>query len=207
MTDDFPRPHPVLLQGSALARAVLGWFGWQVRVDGLPSKQGVVIVYPHTSNWDFVVLLLAKWAVGFSLKFWIKDSLFRIPLLGPWLRWLGGVPVNRRAPQGMVGSMVDSFKQSKASDTFFWLALTPEGTRKWTPGWRSGFYQVARGADVPMGICAIDYAAKTVDVTCFYKLSGDVTADMQRIAQRLSHTVARHPKSAAPIQMTGKQEK
>lgn len=204
MTDDFPRPHPVLFMGSGLARRVLGWFGWQVLADGLPARQGIVIVYPHTSNWDFVVLLLAKWALGFSVKFWIKDTLFRIPLLGTWLRWLGGVAVNRRAAHGIVGSMVDTLKQNQAQDSFFWLALTPEGTRKWTPGWRSGFYQVARGANVPMGLCAIDYATKTVDVTRFYKLSGDVDADMQSIAQALSGTVGYHPESAAPIRIEGK---
>ena len=91
------------LRGSALARAVLRLAGWRVAFDGLPARQGVVIVYPHTSNWDFVIGVLAKWGIGIPVAFWGKDSLFRVPLFGRWLRWLGGMPVDRGAPQGAVG--------------------------------------------------------------------------------------------------------
>lgn len=73
---------------------MLARLGWQVRFDGFPHPQGVAIVYPHTSNWDFVVLLLAKWAIGMPASFWGKDTLFRVPLLGAWMRWLGGIPLS-----------------------------------------------------------------------------------------------------------------
>lgn len=205
MLCDFAKPHPVQLRGSRAARGLLGLLGWQVRFEGLPARQGVVVVYPHTSNWDFVVLLLAKWAVGFDLKFWGKDSLFRIPVFSAWLRWLGGVPVNRRAAQGMVGSMVQTLQQSKASGEPFWLALAPEGTRKWTPGWRSGFYRVAVQAQVPLGICSVHFGKKQIDVTQFITLSGDVAADFARIQQALQDAQGKHPSQAAPIQLIEKQ--
>ena len=67
------------LRGSAPARALLRLGGWRVAFDGLPARQGVVIVYPHTSNWDFVVGLLAKWSIGIPVSFWAKASLFRVP--------------------------------------------------------------------------------------------------------------------------------
>ena len=88
------------LRGSTLARALLRLAGWRILFDGLPAAQGVAIVYPHTSNWDFVVGLLAKWGIGIPVTFWGKDSLFRIPLLGRWMRWVGGVPVDRASAHG-----------------------------------------------------------------------------------------------------------
>ena len=199
MANDFPKPHPEQPQGSALARKVLALLGWQLRFEGFPAKQGVMVVYPHTSNWDFVVLLLAKWAIGMDAKFWGKDSLFRVPVLGAWMRWLGGLPVNRQSTQGMVGSMVQEFAHSQNNDAPFWLALAPEGTRKWTPGWRSGFYRVATEAQVPLGICSVNFQKKTIDVTHFHRLSGDVAADMQRIAQALQDAAGKHPAQASPI--------
>ena len=204
MVDDFSRPHPVQLQGSALGRKLLEVLGWRIAFDGLPARQGVLIVYPHTSNWDFFVLILAKWTVGFSLKFWGKHSLFALPVLGSWLRWLGGVPVDRNAPHGVVGDMVRTIVKHRESDAYFWLALTPEGTRKWTTGWRSGFYQVALGAGVPLGTCCVNYSERIVVVSRFYKLSGDVQADMQRVAQAFEGAVGKHAAQAAPIHIIEK---
>ena len=204
MVDDFSRPHPVQLQGSALGRKLLEVLGWRIAFDGLPARQGVLIVYPHTSNWDFFVLILAKWTVGFSLKFWGKHSLFALPVLGSWLRWLGGVPVDRNAPHGVVGDMVRTIVKHRESDAYFWLALTPEGTRKWTTGWRSGFYQVALGAGVPLGTCCVNYSERIVVVSRFYKLSGDVQADMLRVAQAFDGAVGKHAAQAAPIHIIEK---
>jgi len=120
--------RPVQLRGSRLARAALRLAGWRLHFDGLPAAQGVVVVYPHTSNWDFPVALLAKWAVGLPVTFWGKDTLFRVPLFGHWLRWLGGLPVARHTRQGAVGQMVDAMRAAREQGRFMWLALAPEGT-------------------------------------------------------------------------------
>jgi 1-acyl-sn-glycerol-3-phosphate acyltransferase len=193
-----------MVQGSTLAQKLFAALGWRIAFDGLPARQGVLIVYPHTSNWDFIILILAKWAVGLPLKFWVKDSLFTLPVLGTWLRWLGGVPVDRKSAHGIVGDMVRALDQCRARDAYFWLALTPEGTRKWIRGWRSGFYQVALGAGVPLGTCCVNFNKKTVVVSRFYTLSGDVQADMQRIAQAFRDAVGKHSDQAAPILMIEK---
>jgi len=179
---DYPGPHEVRFKGSALARWLLGCVGWKLHYEGFPSLQGVAIIYPHTSNWDFVVMILAKWAIGIPARFWSKDSLFRVPLLGRWLSWLGGVALQRGSPQGMVGNMVDLMAQHRREGKVLWLALSPEGTRRRMPGWRSGFYRVALGADVPLALVHLDYSHKLVKVMDFLRMSGDVNADYARIA-------------------------
>jgi 1-acyl-sn-glycerol-3-phosphate acyltransferase len=194
----------VALQGSAVAAALLRLAGWRVAFNGLPSRQGVLIAYPHTSNWDFVVGLLAKWAIGFPVSFWGKDSLFKPFVFGRWIRWVGGVPVDRSNPRGAVGAMVERLEAAKASDQFFWLALAPEGTRSHGDHWRSGFYQVALGADVPLGLGFFDFANKVVGVDVFIKLSGDQDADMAVIAAHLAHRRGCNPDMAAPVRLPTK---
>jgi 1-acyl-sn-glycerol-3-phosphate acyltransferase len=192
----------VRLQGSRLARAVMRGLGWRVAFDGrLPARQGVVIVYPHTSNWDLVWGLLAKWSIGLPLVFWGKEALFRVPLFGRWLRWLGGVPVERNAPTGAVGAMAERLAQARTADRFMWLALSPEGTRGWRPAWRSGFYRVALQAGVPLGVAWLDYRSRTVAVAGFLHLTGDEAADMASVARLLAPAHGRHPHQAAPIRL------
>lgn len=192
----------VQLQGSRVARALLRLLGWKLEFDGLPSRQGVVVVYPHTSNWDFPIGLLAKWGIGLSVAFWAKDSLFRKPIFGRWMRHLGGVPVDRSAPKGIVPDMVERFVAARQRDEFFWLVLAPEGTRSLTEGWRSGFYRVAMGADVPVGLAHFDYGHKRIGITSFLQLSGSPEADMAEIGRRLGHCKGYRPGLAAPIRLS-----
>jgi 1-acyl-sn-glycerol-3-phosphate acyltransferase len=181
------RAHPSTSpRGSALARRILSLIGWQLHFEGLPALQGVIVVYPHTSNWDFPLGVLAKWAMGIEAKFWGKHTLFRIPLFGAWLRWLGGVPVDRAAARGVVEQMVDLFERKRQAGEYFWLALTPEGTRSWRPAWRSGFYRVTLGAQVPILLASLDYGRKQVRVMDVIELSG--------------------PDLAAPIRLEGSKE-
>jgi 1-acyl-sn-glycerol-3-phosphate acyltransferase len=189
--------------GSRVARALLRAAGWRVEFAGgeLPALQGVLIVYPHTSNWDFVVGLLAKWSLGLQLAFWGKASLFRLPLFGSWLRHLGGLPVERDNPQGAVGAMVDRFVAARRDGAYLWLALAPEGTRARREHWRSGFYRVALQAGVPLGLAYIDYAQRRVGIHSFLRLSGDEAADMGAIAECIGQRVGKHPALAAPVRL------
>ncbi len=191
--------RPVQLRGSALATALLRAAGWHVVFDGLPAAQGVAIVYPHTSNWDFVVGILAKWSIGIPVTFWGKDSLFRVPLLGRWMRWVGGVPVDRANASGIVGQMARALKEARAEGKFLWLALAPEGTRSAGEGWRSGFYHVAVAAEVPLALVFLDYARREVGFRRFLQLSGDAAVDMAAIAQGYGAFHGRRPRHAAPI--------
>ncbi len=203
---DAPGPFPLQYRGSALARCILGLFGWKLRFHGLPGLQGVIVVYPHTSNWDFPVGLLAKWGMGIEAKFWGKHTLFRIPVFGAWLRWLGGVPIDRSASRGVVEQMVDLFGQKREAGSYFWLALTPEGTRSWRPAWRSGFYRVAIGAQVPLMVAALDYGRKEVRVVDVLHMTGQEAEDMGRIARVLQGCTGLRADQAAPIRLEGGKE-
>jgi 1-acyl-sn-glycerol-3-phosphate acyltransferase len=193
--------RPVQLRGSVLARVLLRLAGWRIRFDGLPAAQGVAIVFPHTSNWDFVVGILAKWGIGIPVTFWGKDSLFRIPLFGRWVRWLGGVPVDRTNANGIVGAMARSLQAARSEGRFLWLALAPEGTRRYVEGWRSGFYHVALEAQVPLGLVCFDYARREVGFRRFLQLGGDPAADMAAIAQGFGSCTGLNPQLAAPIRL------
>jgi len=196
----FPGPYPIQMKGHVWAACLLKLIGWRVDFQGLPSLQGVAIVYPHTSNWDFCTAMLSNWTMGMPLFFWCKDSLLKIPLFGPWLRWIGGVPIDRSSPRGVVGAMVEVFAEHQRAGKFLWIGLSPEGTRKRTDGWRSGFYQLALGANVPLAVVHLDYSKKQLKFEGFLKLSGDVELDYARIRKMYEGVEGFHPDKVAPIQ-------
>ena len=194
-------PTPVQFQGSRLAQRVLRGLGWRFDFDGLPALQGVVVVYPHTSNWDFPIAMLLKWSMGIELQFWCKESLFRIPLFGPWLKWIGGVPIRRNASTGAVEQMALLIRQKKERDEYFWLGLSPEGTRSYRAGWRSGFYRVALQAGVPLALASFDYSRRLLTCRTFVNLSGDPAVDMLEIAQAFQGVKGYRPALAAPVRL------
>jgi Acyltransferase len=200
-TGDIAKPYAYQFKGSILARCLLRCMGWQVHFEGFPSLQGIAVVYPHTSNWDAPIMFLAKWACGVQVMFWGKDTLFRIPLLGRWLRWIGGVPVQRTMAGGVVGQATRLLEQHKANQSYFWLGLAPEGSRQYNPGWRSGFYQTALKAQVPVCLIKLDYGSREVSVRDFIILSGDGAQDMARIARVYSGVRGLVPSNAAPVQL------
>lgn len=191
---------PVQFKGSALARRVLQLFGWQYVFSGLPSQQGVIIGYPHTSNWDFIVMVMVKWAIGLQVQFLAKKSLFDVPLFCAWLRRLGGIPIDRSSKHGVVGDMLALFAKAKEEGTYLWLALSPEGTRKFTPGWRSGFYQLALQANVPLCAVRIDYGQKTIDFSHCMLVTGHEKEVYHELAKAFEGVKGFHAHQAAPIQ-------
>ena len=195
----FPLPHPVQLRGNKLAQWMLQALGWRVHFEGLPALQGMFVVYPHTSNWDFVIGLLAKWSMGVQVNFWGKGSLFSVPLLGRWLRWLGGIAVLGDTPHGLVVQAVRQLQQARAAGQYCWFALSPEGTRKYKAGWRSGFYATALQAGVPLCLVRLDFGTKILQATRFMRLSGDAVVDMAHIAGCFEGVRAYRPAQAAPV--------
>jgi len=185
----------IRFQGSTLARWVLGLFGWRVLFDGVPGHKGVIAVYPHTSNWDFPIGLLAKWTIGIPARYWGKDSLFKIPLIGRFMRWTGGIPVNRTSKTGMV---TDTVKAMQVANVF-WLCVAPEGTRKRIAGWRSGFYRVACAAGVPVCVAYFDYPTKIIDLRHFFVPTGDETVDFAWMSRVLQGKLGLKPENMSPI--------
>jgi 1-acyl-sn-glycerol-3-phosphate acyltransferase len=196
MQENLMRPAGLPTWGQRTSLRLLNLIGWNVYFKPLPGPHGVAVVYPHTSNCDFFVGLLAKWAVGLQFRWLAKDSLFR-GAMGVVMRYWGGVAVDRSAPQGAIGRLAETMLAEK----WFWLAITPEGTRSYRPYWKSGFYRIALQAQVPLLLVSIDYGKKVVDVSRTLTLTGDETADMAAIAKAYEEVKAMYPKHAAPIRL------
>jgi 1-acyl-sn-glycerol-3-phosphate acyltransferase len=185
-----------LRQRSALR--LLALFGWQVNFAPLPGPRGVVIFYPHTSNWDFVIGILAKWAIGIPVHWLGKEALFcglSGALFGSLMRSWGGEPIERRAATGAIERMAQHILRSDS----YWLALAPEGTRKYREHWRSGFYHLALAAKVPLGLAYIDYATRRIGLVDYVDVTGNVGADLARIRSAYEDCRGRKPECAAPI--------
>lgn len=181
-----------------LAVNVLALCRWRVVVARPIPEKAVIIFYPHTSNWDFIIGLLAKWALEFDVHWVGKDSLFRAPL-GRLFRGWGGIAVNRSEPTGSIARLAEEFS---AHDRFL-LALAPEGTRQRAEHWRSGFYHLALAAKVPLALAFIDYPSREVGVGGYLDLSGDPARDMAAIAAFYVGRTGRWPALQGPIRFEG----
>ena len=169
-------------------------FGWRLRLAPLPGPRGVVILYPHTSNWDFLVGLFAKWAIGVNFRWLGKTTLFN-RFTTPFLRFWGGEPIERSVACGAIERLA---QRIQAAD-HYWLVLTPEGTRSYRDHWRSGFYHIALTAKVPLAIAYFDYATKEIGLVDHIDLSGDVEADLAQIRAAYAGRRGFKHEQAAPI--------
>jgi 1-acyl-sn-glycerol-3-phosphate acyltransferase len=182
------------------ALSVMHWIGWQVNYKPLPGPRGVIIVYPHTSNWDFPIGILAKLAIGIPVFFIAKSTLFEGltgATIGRVVRWLGGEPVERGVSTGAISRLAEKIRRSD----WYWMALAPEGTRSLRPYWRSGFYHMAVQAQVPLGCAYFDFRRKEVSLVDYLELSGNVQVDMQKIQQVYQNVQGCRPQLASPIQL------
>ena len=171
--------------------------GWKVILAEPVPERCVVIFYPHTSNWDTAIGLCLKFMIGLSFRFAAKDSLFRVPLLGPLLLRWGGIPVNRRERTGFIEEMAAQFRGNRV----FRLAIAPEGTRSRTEFWKSGFYHLARTANVPLALGYIDYPAREIGIGGYLDLTNDVATDMARLSAFYAFKRGRHPRRQSPIRL------
>ena len=160
----------------AVGRLYLTLAGWKVEGELPPGGKGVLIAAPHTSGWDLPFMLSVAWVFRLRLNWLGKHTLFR-GAAGPFMRWLGGIPVDRRAPLGQVGQAVERFNNHSS----MYLAIAPAGTRSQAKHWKSGFYRIAEGAGVPILCGFLDYGRKVGGVGPAIVPSGDVRADMDRL--------------------------
>jgi len=137
-------------------RLILKTIGWRT-IGSLPQKEKkyIIIVAPHTSNWDFIMGVIIRGSMGFKSNFLGKSSLFKKPF-GIIFKGLGGIPVDRKASQNMVEQVVAEAKKRSS----FILAIAPEGTRGTVKKWRTGFYYIALKAKIPIVMCQMDYEHK-----------------------------------------------
>jgi 1-acyl-sn-glycerol-3-phosphate acyltransferase len=162
-----------------LASVLMRLSGWRLAGPVPTLKRYVLIAAPHTSNWDFVLMLLAVLKAGIDLRWMGKHSLFRPPF-GALMRWLGGIAIDRRKANNVVSQMVDQFAQC---DELI-LLITPEGTRSQVERWKTGFYQIAHGANVPIVLGYVDGERREIGFGEVFMPGGDLEADLAKIQAR-----------------------
>jgi 1-acyl-sn-glycerol-3-phosphate acyltransferase len=148
----------------------------------------VVIVAPHTSNWDFIVGVFAMFALDLEIHWFGKDTLFRWPL-GPVLRRLGGQPVRRDTPEGVVAEVSAEVRNAPQ----FILALAPEGTRRRVNNWRTGFYRIAESAGVPIVPVWLDWSRREIGIGQPVHPTGDLMGQVSALQAQYRPEMARHP--------------
>lgn len=140
-----------------LGRRVLAWMRWRAEGHFPDSPRLVVVIAPHSSIRDFVIGAAVLYVLGLRVAFIAKHTLFRWPL-GGFMRWLGGIAVNRAQPENIVGTMTAAFSREEK----LWLVITPEGTRREGARFKSGFYRIARAAGVPILPVYFNYRRKVI---------------------------------------------
>jgi 1-acyl-sn-glycerol-3-phosphate acyltransferase len=169
---------------------LLRLLGWRISGTLPDHPRLVVIVAPHTSNWDFFIGLATRFTLELEVAWLGKHTLF----LGPWaplLRQLGGIPVNREAPQGLLPELIRRLNSSQR----FLVALAPEGTRRKVARWKSGFHVIARQTGALIVPVALDYGCKEVRFGPPLQPSVDIEADMGVLRAFYAGVTPRHPEN------------
>jgi 1-acyl-sn-glycerol-3-phosphate acyltransferase len=177
-----------------IIKIFIWWFrlkGWKVQ-NNIPNNiaKAVVIGAPHTSNWDFVYTMAYMHIVQLKTNYFIKKELYTWPLKS-LLKQTGAIPIARNSNTNLVAQMVQELKDRNELK----LLLSAEGTRKKVSHWKSGFYQIALQAKVPIILGYLDYSTKTAGLGLLLYLTGNKEADMQAIQQFYSNKVGKNPQN------------
>lgn len=171
---------------------MLGISGWKIKGDLPDLRKLVIVVAPHTSNWDFYYGIAAALALGIKVHWIGKHSLFRWPIAG-LLKWLGGLPVDRALSRGLVEQMAEIFEKNDA----YLLGVAPEGTRKKVTKWKTGFYYIANRARVPIVLVYLDYARREIGIGPLLMPTGEPERELAQIARFYETVRARRPENFA----------
>ena len=164
--------------------------GWKV-IDPFPViPKCVLVVAPHTSNWDFIVGKLAYNSLGRQANFLIKDEWFFFPF-NIFFNKIGGIPVNRDRNESLTTKLADAFEERE----WMHLGITPEGTRKPVKEWKMGFYLIAMKANVPILLIGLDYGKKEIRVLDVYYPTGDYNKDIVEIKEYYKDIKAKKPEN------------
>lgn len=176
-------PNAPRMKANALTRwlglTLLRLGGWRMAGAFPDIPKLVLIGAPHSSNWDGIWGLAAKLALGLDIKILGKDSLFKVPVMGFLLHRLGVIPVDRSAAHGVVEQSAVMIRRADK----FWYGLAPEGTRKPVERWKTGFWKIAKAADVPVLPAYFHYGDKVIGIGPPFQLGDDMAADIARIRE------------------------
>ena len=180
------------------ARVYFWLAGWQIIGDVPEEKKIIVIAVYHTSNWDGWNMIMTAWALRVRLDWMVKIEWIRLPILGALLRATGAVGIDRKASHDTVEWAIGEY----AKRDRFALAIPPEGTRKKTSHWRTGFYWISHGANVPMKIVLLDYGKKQVNFGVpLIHATGDIEADMEKIWVHVRTIRGLHPEKQGDLKL------
>lgn len=186
--DQIPRRSGRISQWIAVTAMRIS--GWKIEA-AIPNIPKFILVgAPHTSNWDFVLTMLTKFALEVRISWMAKHSLFRWPFKRI-LEGLGGIPVNRDLKNaGVVEQTIELFKNRDKLA----LAIMPEGTRAKVMRWKSGFYHIAEGAKVPMVMVRFDYARRVIGIGPTFNPTGELAADLPLIQAIFASIQGKNPR-------------
>lgn len=156
---------------------LLARLGWTMQGEWPDLKKVVIIGAPHSSAWDVVLVLLVIQATGMKVVFMGKQEVFRMPIIGSIAKYLGGMPVNRAAPGGVIEQVAEQIRNAEQ----MWFALAPEGTRKEVKEWKTGFWKIAKKANVPVCCAYFHFPDKVIGVGQVFELSDDMDGDIAKI--------------------------
>ena len=159
-----------------LSRLVIRLIGWRLVGETPTEKKYLIIGAPHTSNWDFVLYVMFAFIRRFDFHWMGKSSLFFFPFKRLMI-WLGGIPIDRSKANNVIDQMVAYYR----SVDQLVVIITPEGTRSKVRQWKTGFYHIARQAELPVYLGYIDCATKTMGFGKRFEVSSDIDADIKAI--------------------------
>jgi 1-acyl-sn-glycerol-3-phosphate acyltransferase len=171
-----------------LAKFLFRVAGWRTE-GGIPNlPRFVVIAAPHTSYWDALAMVTAGCVFDVRFSWMVKDAVFFFPL-GIIVRWFGGIPIDRSKRSNVVAQAVQALRSSRS----LFLAVSPEGTRGRADHWKTGFYHIARGAEVPIVFGYVDYARKVAGLGPVFEPTGDIEADFRAFAAFYEKVTPKYP--------------
>ena len=184
---------------SRLSMWILNIFGWTVHADYPDVEKYVLIAAPHTSNWDFPLGIVAARAIKLDVHWMGKHTLFRWPY-GWFFRAIGGMPVYRDQALNLIQQIADLLARSGQ----LVLALAPEGTRSKTDHWKTGFYHIARAANVPIVMAYLDYGKKQVGIGGVFCPGDDIEEAFAQIRQFYKDRRGKYPDQESLIRVRKK---
>lgn len=153
-------------------------WGWKVEGKLPDLKKYLIVVAPHTSNWDFLIGYSYKHTIeGFNPNFLAKKELFNVPILGSFIKSAGGYPVVRSKKMGLVDQVAKIYKETEE----FIMTVAPEGTRSHSPNWKTGFYRIAEKANIPIVKVGFDYGKMRMVIADPFFVSGNIEKEMEEI--------------------------
>lgn len=184
----------------------MGWSymqlaGWRFEGEFPPDKKYVLISAPHTSNWDLPHMLAVSYVLDLELSWLGKHHIFKGPG-GKFFSWLGGIPVNRSAPQGLVQQVIDVFHEREE----LVLSIPPEGTRGKVDGWKTGFYYIALGAGVPIVPGYLDFENQVAGFYPHFHPTGDIEKDFEHLHALYDGIQGKHPERMSEVKIRPKRQ-